>query len=243
MNTVFKVYLQVWTLLGVAAGVSLAAVALRLRSWPMAARAAWASGMALLIAGGSLFLIYGIRARASDRMAEDMPLTLDGSAFVAEAHIRDGHPGSDPVEILLAGDAEAIRWLQENVEGSPVVVEGLGHREYLWANRISIYTGLPTIVGWRWHQVQQRPSLPTGIIDRRRSDVNALYETAQPELAREILDRYGVRYIVVGGYERAYYSPEGLAKFEQMTQSGDLEVAYRNSAVTIFEVVRRDEQA
>ena len=42
-------------------------------------------------------------------------------------------------------DAAAIRWLQANVEGSPVVLEadGLSYTEY---ERVSAMTGLPTIL-------------------------------------------------------------------------------------------------
>ena len=43
----------------------------------------------------------------------------------------------------LPGDAQAIRWLQDNVVGTPVVLEGRSP-VYRWGSRISIYTGLPT---------------------------------------------------------------------------------------------------
>ena len=242
MNTVFKVYLQVWTLFALAAGVALAQVLGDSSTWPSLLRNVWMAAMASLVVGGGLFLAYGIRARAVDRMMERLPATLDGAAFMAGSRISDGNPEYAPQEINLAGDAAAIRWLQENVQGSPVILEGLGHREYLWANRVSIYTGLPTVVGWRWHQVQQRPSFPSLTVDRRRADVNTCYETGQAAVAWPILERYGVTYIYVGDYERAYYGVEGLAKFDEMTGAGNLRVVYDSAGVRIYQVIGRVDQ-
>jgi len=52
-----------------------------------------------------------------------------------------------------------------------------------------------------------------------------------------MLDKYNVRYIIVGPLERAYYLPMGLEKFEQMADDGSLQVAFRNEGVTIYKVV------
>jgi YYY domain-containing protein len=250
MNTVFKFYLQAWMLLCVAAGVALAWVhehtrryissgkrqvvdLLRLPTW----RNLWWIGMGALILGGALFLPYGVRARAVDRMASQTGLTLDGMAFMEHAVVFDGAPGRESQEIPLDGDYAAIRWMQDNVEGSPVILEGLGHREYLWANRVSVYTGLPAVVGWRWHQVQQRLGvLPAATVDWRRNDVDECYSTADGARAREILARYGVGYVYVGAYERAYYDPIGLDKFERLAAQGLLRVAYDAQGVKIYEV-------
>ena len=58
------------------------------------------------------------------------------------------------------------------------------------------------------------------------------------DLAKSILDRYTVKYIVVGNVERAHYAPEGIAKFDAMAANGALKVAYQNEGTTIYEVVR-----
>ena len=44
------------------------------------------------------------------------------------------------------------------------------------------------------------------------------------------------RYLYLGDLERAYYQPEGIAKFEQMAIDGDLEIAYQDPEVTIYHV-------
>ncbi len=262
MNTVFKFYLQAWVLLAIVAGVSLAWVRERARrrqpgpcpepvegvcpepvegvcpepveGW----RKLWWVGVGALIFGAALFLPYGIHARAIDRMSPQTGLTLDGMAFMEHSVIWDGDPDRGGQEIRLAGDYAAIRWMQDNVRGSPVILEGLGHREYLWGNRVSIYTGLPTVVGWRWHQVQQRAALPDVMVSWRRDDVRECFNTTDVAYAQEILARYGVRYVYVGEYERAYYNPAGLAKFDQMAAQGLLRVVYDERGVKIYEVVR-----
>jgi uncharacterized membrane protein len=53
-------------------------------------------------------------------------------------------------------------------------------------------------------------------------------------LAQELLRRYEVEYIVVGRLERAYYSPEGLEKFEAMVGKGLVKRVFDNKMVKIY---------
>ena len=71
----------------------------------------------------------------------------------------------------------------------------------------------------------------------RRDDVRDCYNTTDVPRAQKILAHYGVRYVYVGDYERAYYDPAGLAKFDQMTAQGLLRVVYDAQGVRIYEVV------
>jgi uncharacterized membrane protein len=233
-------------LLSVVAGVSLAWIRERGHRCLPNLRGAWWAVMGLLAIGGAVFLPTGVYARATDRMAEETGLTLDGMAFMQHSSVCEAPPGVSCTTVSLAGDYMAIRWMQDqdHIEGSPVIVEGLGWREYLWEGRVSIYTGLPTVVGWRWHQVQQRPMLPGKLVEQRRDDVNLLYDTADAAEAMGILERYGVRYIYVGEYERVSigalrrpYSAEGLAKFDRLADEGVLEVVYDAYGVKIYKVL------
>ena len=57
--------------------------------------------------------------------------------------------------LVLNEDYRAIRWMQDHIKGSPVIVEA-NCPEYRWCTRFTIYTGLPGVVGWNFHQRQQR---------------------------------------------------------------------------------------
>jgi uncharacterized membrane protein len=71
------------------------------------------------------------------------------------------------------------------------------------------------------------------MLQDRSTDVERVYSTPDPQQALSILRKYSVRWVVVGGLERAYYPPVGLAKFETMPE---LRVAYDAAGVQIFEV-------
>ncbi|MGC9520596.1 MAG: DUF2298 domain-containing protein [Anaerolineae bacterium] len=267
MNTVFKFHLQVWMLLGVSAAVFteailrgaeglLSLIAESAGRRPFSRKGAPAGGegldvdrwkdsrilntattavggmMVVLVLLAALYPAFGIPAKAADRWAPRSPRTLDGMAYMQyAAQIEQGS------QIPLAADYRVIRWLQDNVAGSSTIMEMVGEREYLWGNRISVYTGLPAVVGWRWHQVQQRMVMPPGTVETRRADVEVFYSTIDAEAAHRILERYQVGYVILGPYERAYMMPVGLTKFVEMVERGWLEVVYRDADSTIYRVV------
>ena len=155
-----------------------------------------------------------------------MPLSLDGMQYMDFAQYLD-----DGKDLNLPADAKAIRWLQDNVVGTPVVLEGRSP-VYRWGSRISIYTGLPTVLGWDVHQGQQRAGY-SGMIQDRSMDVERAYGSVNTTETLAILQKYQVRYVVVGGLERAYYPAFGLAKFGTMPE---LRLAYDADGVQIYEV-------
>ncbi len=66
--------------------------------------------------------------------------------------------------------------------------------------------------------------------------MNNFYNATDPAAALSILDKYDVEYIFVGALERAYYWPQGLAKFDQLVADGTLEEVYRDSTAVIYRV-------
>ncbi len=235
MNTVFKFYVQAWVLFGVSAAFGLASWAERARSWsPGVRRTAWAVAL-ILFAGVMLYPVTAAPAKVRDRFsAQASPRGLDGMAYMDEARYLD-----EDRDMMLAYDKDAILWMLSAVEGSPVILEGTTPL-YRWGSRYSIYTGLPTIQGWDWHQKQQRSVVPGTEIDRRLANVREIYDTSDLSRAQELLDHYEVSYIIVGALEQAYYKPQGLAKFETMVEAGYLRLAYFNQAVRIYLVIGRN---
>ena len=133
---------------------------------------------------------------------------------------------------VLAGsrvwDQEAIEWVQDNVLGSPVILEA--HlSQYRWGARFANYTGLPTVIGWPWHQIQQRTAYSFAITDRAR-DVREMYETTDDQRALELLRQYRVKYVVVGDLERINYVGDGLNKFETLGRK-----VFENRGTAIYE--------
>jgi YYY domain-containing protein len=235
MNTVFKFYLQAWTLFGVTTAYGLATWAPRALGWrPVWRRLAWGVTAVLLVLV-MLYPAFAARAKIRDRFsAEASPRGLDGMAYMDNAaEFENG------VDVRLADDKAAMQWLLHNVQGSPVILEAQ-IPEYRWGSRFSVYTGLPTVQGWSWHERQQRSVVPSIEVERRVNDVQELYNTTDLSRAQSLIDLYGVRYVIVGGLERAVYSPEGLAKFDTLVQQGLLKPVYRGGVVEIYEVVAHD---
>ena len=234
MNTTFKFYLQVWILLGISAAVALGWLADRLQQWRGWGAWMWKGFMGVLVGASFFYVFTATPNKMSDRWAQTQSPGLNGNDYMLVAEY-----GIPPYP--LKWDYEAIQWLQDNVKGTPVVAEAgsglLNVPLYQWGSRISINTGLPTIIGWDWHQRQQRSIMPGWVIDRRLQDVASLYQTVDKTVAQEVLQRYGVKYVVLGSLERATYAPEGLAKFDQMVADGSLKVAYQNEGTTIYEVI------
>ena len=207
MNTVFKFYLQAWTLLAVSAGASLAWLISSWSRWPERFRGIWQLTLTVLVAGAALYPLLAGSAKVKDRMAPEAPHTLNGMTFLKYAEYQDLGTSLD-----LSQDYHAIRWLQENVSGSPVIVEA-NQVEYHWGSRYTVYTGLPGVVGWNWHQRQQRNLTPHAWVFERVEDVHDFYNSTDLGAARDFIRNYDVEYIIVGGVERAKYDPEGLEKF------------------------------
>ena len=140
------------------------------------------------------------------------------------------------LDMDLSQDYRAIRWLQDNVAGSPVIVEANSGNLYRWYGRYSVNTGLPWVVGWEWHQQQQRAINPGDWVSRRLREINEFYQTSDLELAGAFLQRYDVRYIIVGQLEQVTYPGEGLNKFP--AQQGRLwQAVYQDAQTTIYEVL------
>jgi YYY domain-containing protein len=230
MNTVFKFYLQAWLLWGVTASAALAWITPRLRLWEQG-RKLWLGILVLLVLSSALYPPLATSAKIRDRFDPGLGPGLDGWDYMRTAHYYDPQGAAYD----LRWDLEAIKWLLDNVVGSPVILEG-HTAEYRWGGRYSINTGLPTVLGWNWHQRQQRAAANDQEVWNRAADVAQMYNLPLSRPVEDLLRKYGVQYIVVGPLERAYYEEAGLLKFETMVTEGTLQVAFRNQEVTLYRV-------
>jgi YYY domain-containing protein len=222
MNTVFKFYYQAWIMLSVAAAYSFFWVNhFYLNFKKKYIRYLWNTIFGLLIACGLLYTIGGTAVR-TDNFRNYM--TLDGTDFLRSFEY-DGR-------MSAYGDFQAIDWIKRNIKDTPVILEACGgsYTEYA---RVSSFTGLPTVIGWPWHETQWRGTGDEA--SRRENDVRTIYETPDVNLAETLLKKYNVKYVYMGALEKDKYaaSPQGLAKFAGM---GD--IVYANKMDTVIYKLR-----
>jgi YYY domain-containing protein len=228
-NTVFKTYLQVWVLWGVAAAVLVTWVYEQLPRLPRAWRALWRLAFVCLLSAAALYPILATRAKIDDRFAPSVGRTLDGTAFMGRAVLHDQGRA-----IPLVYDREAIRWVLETLDGSPVFAEvNTFPILYGWGSRYAMFTGNPDVVGWDYHERQQRPP-QSMLVTKRIEDLQSAYRTTDARLAYSIFRRYGVRYFVVGPLERAYF-PQGQSKWRS-GQGSLWNLVYENPGVRIYQL-------
>lgn len=99
-------------------------------------------------------------------------------------------------------DAAAIRWLEANVKGQPVVLEANGD-SYSAYNRVSAMTGLPTILGWYVHEWLWRGDVAD--VNAKSVDVETIYTSQDETQVRTLLEEYEVSYIFLGAKEKEKY--------------------------------------
>jgi uncharacterized membrane protein len=190
--------------------------------------------MVALVTAGVLYPILGAQAKINDRFDVRVGPTLDSMQFMTLAHANE--QGQD---YSFRDEYDALIWMQDNIKGTPVVAESAAAPEYRsLRNRVTTYTGLPALIGYNYHEKQQRSILPPDVVDRRQADANLLFTALDTTTAWMLIQKYDVSYVIVGYPERLYYSAAGLLKFDQMVQEGRLRVAYKNPGVTLYQVVR-----
>lgn len=245
-NMVFRMYIEAWFYFGLSSALALAILLSGIKKWPRWASITWIIIFTLLIIGSLSYPYFATGERIEDRWPNiaNPPKTLDGMAFMlgetdgSEPAIYD----NDGQPLDLSHDYAAIQFMQDNIQGTPVIVEGY-KIEYKWDSRLSVHTGLPSVIGWNWHTRQHNSLLEGTVVTKRIEEVTDFYNTTDLESAMKFIAKYDVEYIIVGELERAYYAAEGLAKFEKIVQDGSLVIVFGDNTTnttTIFKVVSEE---
>jgi YYY domain-containing protein len=269
MNTLFKFYIQVWVMLGIAAAYLMVglwngrpgeahpgsgAKAARPYQAPSMAWGwrhsllnwAWQVAVTLLLVAVLVYPAMGTPVRVRDRFDHSPPAsTLDGMAYMTAGTLvwpQDNH-------IELKYDYDAIRWLQANVKGTPVLAEAkIGYyRE--GGMRVASYTGLPLPLGGL-HQNEQRWPDQVG---QRDGLYMEFWNTPDPARAWQLIQELDILYIYIGQLEQTlynpqltgslmqwgvtFYAPDGIGKFEELAAQGRLSVVYENERTRIYHVI------
>jgi uncharacterized membrane protein len=222
MNTVFKVYYQAWLLLAIVGAYGLyywqsrrPAGHLSGPRWRRASLWAvhytWSGAVAALLVA-SLYYPVGAALDRTGILSRGHTVqdnTLDGLAF-----LRDSEPGEYAAIVWLRGKAPWGR-----------IAEAVGD-DYSDHGRISASTGLPTILGWKGHELQWRGG--SAAFAGRNEDVIRIYQSRDVQVVLRLLQKYDVRYVYVGRRERARYGSD--QKFGDFMQ-----IAFAQDDVVIYE--------
>ena len=245
MNTVFKFYFQAWILFSIACSAGLYFLRENIhiskflvaplgvvRHVYTAGKVVWTVCFALLLLAGCVYPIFAPynRLKTFDPTTNKVGLvrtnSLDGMSYLKNVD-------------MLASDYDAIKWLNANVTGTPVLVEAIDPKggDYTNYSRISAFTGLPTLMGWVGHEYQWRVTwlnkslANTADFNSRSSDINAMYSDPDNQRVEALLSKYHVEYLYVGQIEHSTYAKANLKRFSSFMQ-----VVYNAEGVTIYKV-------
>jgi uncharacterized membrane protein len=259
INTVFKLYYQGWIMFSLAGAFAVWSLLARepaderkTRSGrstaASAGRVVFGAVVVALFAAGMFYPALAPRSRA---LVETGRVSLKRQIAACEAQTVGGGdcPELPPLTLdgaptMISADEYAAVQCLSGLEGNrkdsqAVLLEAPCHCGYHpEIGRFSALTGIPTLMGWGNHEGQWRgASLPelidTRIEDGQRrdrfTDAQDLYTTQDWQVAWQIIDRYGIDYIVVGNAERQMIQDlagsdqtllrqyqAGLQKFEQV---------------------------
>lgn len=230
MNTFFKLYLEAWLLFAISTSVLLFGRSGRGRFvyWPLPFRALAVA----LVFPAAFTAITAVRGALQRHAVAYSGPSLDGLRYLKESR---------------PGEYRAVTWLRDNVRGTPVLLEAHGpsYQDY---GRISMLTGLPTVLGWDYH-VMQRGN-PEAEIASRREAIERIYRSPKADAIEGLLRRYHVGYVYVGALERKTYCERrgaeepcrgpgaGLAKFD--AERDLFQLAYENPEARIYRVAAAD---
>jgi len=206
LNTIFKFYFQAWLVWSIPAALAVVILNRRLRG---VVGAVFSAALLILLLVSLTYPVLAITNKTNN-FKPPLGWTLDDFR-----RIERGNPD----------EAAAILWLKSAPDG--VLAEAVGG-SYTGYGRVSVYTGLPTVLGWPGHEVQWRGTAdPQG---SRQEDIKLLYESIDWDSARPTLDRYSIRYVYVGPLERSTYA------VDEQKFADNLGLVFQQGEVHIYEV-------
>jgi uncharacterized membrane protein len=95
----------------------------------------------------------------------------------------------------------AVKFLRDNINGKNLV-EAVGE-SYSMLNSVSVFSGVPSIEGWRVHEWLWRGGFD--VVADREADVREIYQGEDLDETKTILGKYNVGWILVGQDEKISY--------------------------------------
>ena len=182
-NTMFKLTYQAFILFGMVMGYSL--VRVFMTSKKVFRIICGVLAACLLLTSG--YIITSCKSWFGADLSPEKRVHTDASVYVSQS---------------FKEDFDAICWINSNIFGQPVMVEAAGD-SYTGYERVSVSTGLPTILGWYVHEWLWRSG--TDKLNVRKDAINTLYTSTNAADVQRVIDTYNVSYIYVGKYEHEQY--------------------------------------
>lgn len=216
-NTMFKLSYQAFIMLSISSVYAIIRIISELRKNKKSTVSK--IGYSVFIVGGLVLLFF----------VSIYPYFAIPSGY-AELKNRKDLNGIKYLESSSPSDYKAIMWMNQNIKGQPVIIEAQGD-SYTDFNRVSAYTGIPTVLGWTVHEWLWRGSYD--IPSSRFDAIKTLYETNEEHTARNIINKYNISYIYIGPLERGKYevSENKFLKLGKLVfSSGDTKIYKINPA-------------
>lgn len=220
INTIFKFYYQAWLLWSTAAAFGTIYLVKNFpKGWSL-------GGQFVVILGLIMALFYPVLALQSktDNFSREGGPTLDGRSYL---------------ESVQPFEAQAAAWLAKQPLG--VIAEAVGGSYSSSHARMATYTGMPTVLGWDFHEIQWRGG--SELVNPRKNDIAELYCTPDWNRAKEIINQYHIRYLIVGAVEYSTYHPDSdlcPSGLREDKFSDHLVILYSNQAVTVYSPTREN---
>lgn len=227
MNTLLKIYTEVWIFFGIASACSLYFI-LRDFSFPSIFKNRYNTIKTIWL----LMVIFLIVASTISPLAMSLSLTNGKNTLYGKPPDLDTLNGLDYLMEERPWDMSAIAWIEENIDGNHIILEAPG-KCYTYSSRVSALTGLSTVIGWTSHELTWRGH--GSQVNIRKDDTDLIYNTTDNNNAIKLLEKYNVDFIFIGELEKEKYSNDGLQKFSGYPEYYML--IYENECVSIYEVI------
>lgn len=184
MNSVFKIYFQIWLLMGIGSAVAGALLWSSLRrervgKWVLSI------GMVVILLGGLTYPVVASKQWLDWRSPERAWVGIDGLAYLNTTG--------------QSAEYAALTWLWQNGHADDVMLAAGGCEWSAMIGRPAAATGVPTILGWAGHEEQWHlnPDDDRSNRTQRASDITMLYQRLPPDLVA----KYGITLIYIGAAE------------------------------------------
>jgi uncharacterized membrane protein len=211
INTIFKFYYQAWLLWSIAAAYGMIQL-LQIKRSP-----AWYAIFISLVISFTMALFYPVISIQSktNNFSREAGMTLDGAY------------------IFSGTDTLAVEWLRQAPPG--VIGEAVGGSYSTPHARMATYSGKPNVLGWDFHEIQWRGG--SELVMPRKQDMATLYCTHHWDTAKLILEKYAIRYLVVGDIERSTYEKGTDTCTNGLSEEKFIEnmvLVYKNERLSIY---------